>query len=240
MQILNLGCGSRTSQSCVNIDWSVYLRMKKSRTGRLVARAWLRGVRWEAFRSLDDRIVVHDLTRGIPAADGSTAAVYHSHVLEHIDREAVPAFFAETLRVLAPGGVHRIVVPDLEPLGRRYVEHLALVDSGSSSAAEHDQTIAAMIEQMARREAHGTSRQPRPKQLVENLLLGDARNRGETHRWMYDRVNLSHALREAGYHTINVVDYLTSDIAGWEMIALDQKSAGGEYKPGSLYVEAIK
>src|ERR1700761_5516850 len=109
--ILNLGCGTRTSAIATNIDWSPYLRLRRSPTGRRLARLWLRGYRTTAFNGLAEDIVVHDLRRGIPAADATVDAVYHSHLLEHIDRDRVDGFLREVHRVLKPGGIHRIVVP---------------------------------------------------------------------------------------------------------------------------------
>jgi len=55
-----------------------------------------------------------DLTR---FADGSFAEVYASHVLEHFDyQEALVAALREWHRVLVPGGVLRLSVPDLDIL----------------------------------------------------------------------------------------------------------------------------
>ncbi len=107
-------------------------------------------------------------------------------------------------------------------------------------AADHDEYVGHLIEQCVRREAIGTSQQPPLRRFVENLLLGDARRRGETHQWMYDRVNLSVALDEAGFRDVAVKDYRTSAIPGWDDIALDERDDGEEYIPGSLYVEAVK
>ena len=62
-----------------------------------------------------------DLVRGIPAADGSLEVVYHSHLLEHLTHaEAIP-FIAECFRVLQPGGLLRIVVPDLKKWAQHYL-----------------------------------------------------------------------------------------------------------------------
>ena len=54
--------------------------------------------------------MVHDLSKGIPFDDNSVDVVYHSHLLEHIDRKNVPTFLKEIRRVLKPRGIHRIVV----------------------------------------------------------------------------------------------------------------------------------
>ena len=87
--ILNLGCGTRVSDrpGVTNIDWSFYLRMKKSSFLRKLAPLALKGVRWERFQSLPDNILCHNLAKGIPFSDGSVDAVYHSHLLEHLERK---------------------------------------------------------------------------------------------------------------------------------------------------------
>jgi predicted SAM-dependent methyltransferase len=228
-----LGCGTRTSDQAVNIDWSPYLRASRSAIGRAVAPLVLRGYRLEAFRKINGTIVVHDLRKGIPCADGAADAVYHSHVLEHIDRDAVPAFFAEVRRVLRPGGIHRVVVPDLEQAVRAYLASL------DADAPDHDKTVEPLLDQSVRREASGTSRQRPMRRRLENLLLGDARKRGETHQWMYDRVNLREHLEAAGFVDCTVVGPTESRIPGWREMGLDADSDGTVHKPGSLWMEAM-
>jgi|tagenome__1003787_1003787.scaffolds.fasta_scaffold20836435_2 SAM-dependent methyltransferase len=51
--------------------------------------------------------------RALPFAAESFRAIYCSHVLEHLPAAAIPPLLAEFRRVLAPGGVVRIIVPDL-------------------------------------------------------------------------------------------------------------------------------
>jgi len=96
-----------------------------------------------------------------------------------------------------------------------------------------------MILQMVRREAAGTSEQAPLQRHVENLLLGDARKRGETHMWMWDRVNLPEVLERAGFRDVQIVDWQISRIPAWNKIGLDRGPDGGEYKPESMYVEAL-
>lgn len=240
MVVLNLGCGSRTSPHCVNVDWSPYLRLGRSRFGSRLAPLVLRGVRRERFAALADDVVVHDLRRRLPFDDGSADAVYHSHVLEHIDRDRTVAFLEEIRRVLRVGGVHRVVVPDLEARCRDYVAHVDECLADPDRAEEHDGYVGRIIEQSVRRESAGSSRQPPVRRHLENLLLGDARRRGETHQWMFDRINLGAVLRQAGFGEVTLVDHRTSAIPHWDQIRLDELSDGTEYLPGSLYVEALK
>lgn len=240
MITLNLGCGSRTSERCINIDWSLPVRLKASRLGSHLAPLVVRGGRRDAYDSLRGTLVPHDLRKGIPAADDSVDAVYHSHVFEHIDRVHIDGFLREVHRVLKSGGVHRIVVPDLEGLVRRYLGHLHAVVAGEADARDHDTYVAAFVEQMVRREAAGSSQQPPARRRIENALLGDARKRGETHQWMWDRVNITAALEAAGFRDITLQSHDTSRIDDWTGFGLDQVADGSEYKPGSLYVECTK
>lgn len=242
MKILNLGCGTKTSSSpeVINVDWSIYLRLKKSPVPQAVVGLLLRGERLERFVSLPDNIIVHDLSKGAPFDSDSVEAVYHSHLLEHLDRGTAKAFLSEVRRVLKPDGIHRIVVPDLEKACTNYLSHIRVCEEDPKEAVSHDSYVGAMIEQSVRREAHGTSQQSPLRRYVENLLLGDARRRGETHQWMYDRINLSELLARVGYRDPQVLDYATSQIPNWNEYGLDVDESGGQYKPGSLYMEARK
>ncbi|MGY4320273.1 class I SAM-dependent methyltransferase [Bradyrhizobium sp. JR3.5] len=61
-----------------------------------------------------------DLTKPLPFADGSLAAVFSAHVFEHLFPDEVERLAREIARVLAPGGVCRIVVPDMERIVALY------------------------------------------------------------------------------------------------------------------------
>ena len=241
MRILNLGCGTKTSSSpdVANIDWSVYLRFRKNPLLRAVTPLLISGERLERFRALADNIMVHDLARGIPFESGSVDVVYHSHLLEHLDRDVARQFLLEVKRVLAPGGIHRVVVPDLEKACRDYVAHLDRCERDPAEAASHESYIAPIIEQSVRREAFGTSQRRPLRRWLENAIFGDARRRGETHQWMYDRVSLSALLSGLGYRNPQRQAHDTSQIPNWSQYGLDM-AGGREYKPGSLYLEAQK
>ena len=104
----------------------------------------------------------------------------------------------------------------------------------------HENYIAKIIEQSVRKSAHGTGKQRRFRKYLENLLLGDAMSRGETHQWMYDRVSLAYLLKTAGFRSVEVKKYNESSIPKWPVYNLETNSIGKEYKPGSLYVETCK
>ena len=244
MRILNLGCGGKTCShpDIVNIDWSLSLRLHRHRFTKAVLKAVLTGDRLKRFESTPSNILVHNLRNGIPFDDGSVDVVYHSHMLEHLDRANAELFIREAYRVLRPEGVHRIVVPDLEQLASEYLQHLEICkDTRNAEEIQvHDDYVGAMIEQCTRRDAAATAIAPPWRRPIERLMLGDARRRGETHQWMYDEISLEHMLESAGYKTVVRVDYATSRVPNWAQYGLDTDASGNQYKPKSLYVEAIK
>jgi len=144
------------------------------------------------------------------------------------------AAFAELARVLKPGGIHRIAVPNFGRDARAYVESL------DHERPNHDDTLVPLLGQAVRREAYGTSLQSPLRRRVENLVLGDARRRGETHQWGYDEVNLRQILEAAGFVEFVVAEPNESRIPGWAEIGLEVDPDGTVYKSGSLWAEARK
>jgi predicted SAM-dependent methyltransferase len=122
-EYLNLGCGKRTHHEWTNVD----------------------------FVATTPDVVAANLTEGVPFADGSFDAVYHSHVLEHFSKKQAPAFLQECFRVLRPQGVLRIAVPDLEQIVRSYIFALEQAASGSlEAAANYDWLMLELFDQTVR------------------------------------------------------------------------------------------
>lgn len=242
MIILNLGCGSKTSSApkCVNLNWIIALRIRRNTLMRMLAPITLRAERFSRFNALPNNIKVWNLAKSIPFADGSVDAVYRSHLLEHLDRPVADDFLLECKRVLKTGGVLRIVVSDFEVLCRKYLEHVADSEHNANEKELYEAYIASMIEQSVRKEAYGTSQQRPLQRYVEKLLLGDARNRGETHQWMYDRIALKQKLIKLGYSAVFEQQYHSSRVPNWIEYGRDVDADGNQYKPDSLYMEGIK
>jgi SAM-dependent methyltransferase len=242
MKILNLGCGTKTSTNpdVINIDWSIYLRLRRLKICAPLISPLVSVDRMERLHSLPDNILVHNLAKGIPFESESVDVVYHSHVLEHLDKDIAEKFLKEVKRVLKPGGVHRIAVPDFEKLCRAYITHISHCDEFPVNSCNHDSYIAALIELSVLKEAYGTRQQNLLRRLIENIVLGDARRRGQTHQWMYDRINLREKLTSIGYKEVYLQDYKTSLIPNWSDYWLDVDENGNQYRPESLYVEACK
>ena len=114
---LNLGCGAQLPGGWVNVDYALGARIARIPLFRAVnQRLRLFNMDWS------DGIVLHNLTHRFPWADSSVDAVYSSHTLEHMSREQGRDFLRQCCRVLKPGGVIRIVVPDLSSVVQRYLD----------------------------------------------------------------------------------------------------------------------
>lgn len=113
-----------------------------------------------------------DLTQGIPYDDGIVDLIFLSHVLEHFDYEAGERLLRECHRVLRPGGVIRIAVPDTQNLAQRYL------DDDLDSLSE---ICGVDVEQAS------------PAKVLQELLFGG------DHRALYDRQMLLDSFVRAGF-----------------------------------------
>jgi SAM-dependent methyltransferase len=84
--------------------------------------------------------------------------VYHSHVLEHFSQEDGELLIRECYRVLKPGGVLRVVVPDLEQIAINYLKYLQLsLDNPSNREfiENYKWMVIEMFDQTVRNESGG-------------------------------------------------------------------------------------
>lgn len=116
---VNLGSGYQGLEGWLNYDNSIIARFSRwPGVIRLLVKLGLLqkgylGIKWPP-------IIIHDCRRGIPLDNDSVDFVYTSHFLEHLYRHEALAILRECRRVLKPGGVTRIAVPDLDKLVESY------------------------------------------------------------------------------------------------------------------------
>jgi len=96
--LLNLACGAKVSTvgNWANID----------------------------FSSPMENVIEMNILDGLTFPDGSFDAVYTAQFVEHLTPQETAVVLREIRRVLKPGGVLRIVTPDMEELARTYLKHL--------------------------------------------------------------------------------------------------------------------
>lgn len=240
---LNLACGTKMHRGWNNLDFSPYTRLARRPWLVRLLRAvgFLSPLRQQRLAAVDPGVICWDLRRGIPFPPDTFDVIYSSHFVEHLDRAVVPAHLAECRRVLKPGGILRVVVPDLELIARKYVQALDRLDSGEA-AAESVRTwaISDLFDQMVRKGASGASEQKAWVARLERLIRGGAARTGELHRWMYDRHSLTAEFRNAGFRDARARGAFDSGVPRWGEFELDVDENGEEYKPASLYVEGSK
>ena len=116
---INLGCGLAITKGWINVDGSLNALVASwpNSLHRLLYRASgaNRYYTCEQYCSLleEHEFVHYDLAYGIPFADQSVDFVYSSHFLEHMHKQDATHLMQESFRVLRPGGVIRVCVPDL-------------------------------------------------------------------------------------------------------------------------------
>ena len=111
-----------------------------------------------------------DIRRGFPFGDEKVDACYASHVLEHLARANARQFILECFRVLKPGGIIRLVVPDLEAIARQYLVCLDGADQGAPNAEnDYEWIVLEMMDQMVRKSPGG--------EMFQYLTSGNVKNR---------------------------------------------------------------
>lgn len=131
-----------------------------------------------------EAVRVGDVVRGLPVADRSCDGVYASHVLEHLSRTDFDIAVGETYRILKPGGIARVVVPDLAAAARSYLEA-----TGAEDASAADDFM---------RGTHlGIETRAKGLKGIIHETLSNAR-----HFWMWDYPGLAGAFRAHGFTDI--------------------------------------
>lgn len=170
------GCGWCAPEHWLNFDASPTLRFERL---PIIGRTYSRNT-----RRFPANVRYGDVTRRLPLADGSCRGVYCSHVLEHLSLQDFDRAIAETFRILAPAGIFRLVVPDLEDAAREY---LAAVRHGDGTAnSSFMRTTSLGVER----------RSKNPISLISGLI-GNSR-----HLWMWDYPSLMAQLAEHGFEQV--------------------------------------
>jgi hypothetical protein len=164
------GCGFNAPKNWRNFDASPTLRFERV---PVVSRLYSKNT-----NRFPPNVEYGDIVKGLPLTPESCAALYASHVLEHLSLEHFRAALRNTFDLLQPGGIFRLVVPDLEILARRYL------DSNNSDAA-----LAFMKETSL-----GVENRSRNIGSFFRSWLGNS-----SHLWMWDLKSLTRELGEVGF-----------------------------------------
>jgi len=173
-EYVQYGCGMCAPEGWLNFDASPTLR----------AQRWpVVGFLAKRVRAVFPPLASYgDIRKGLPVPDRSCAAVYCSHILEHLSRGDCTLALANTFRILKPGGRFRLVMPDLRTYAAEYM-------ANTSPDASH-QFLRAMIMGQETRTLN-------PWKILTKQWLGHSE-----HRWMWDYKSMESELKNAGFERI--------------------------------------
>jgi glycosyltransferase involved in cell wall biosynthesis len=172
----HLGCGANFLRGWLNVNYWAHLEQ-----GKIYA---------NPNQTEGTFLLNHDLQLGIPADNNTLDAVYHSHLLEHLTYIDGLEFLQRCHDALRVGGVHRLIVPDLEAFSRAY-----LSDDGF------------LLEKY---KTHVLTDHPEIYQTKASIFMGMLHNHG--HQCGYDWQTLEWALGRIGFKRIRRMLFQESDL----------------------------
>jgi SAM-dependent methyltransferase len=180
MAYVQYGCGHSAPDGWLNYDASSTLRVERLPVvGRFVKKN---------ARRFPANVVLADILKGLPIADGSADGVYASHILEHLSRGSMHVALQNTYRMLRPNGIFRLIVPDLEARARRYLADLEAMRLDAN-------------DRFLRSSYLGVEADSKGLDSLASAMFGRS-----THLWMWDYPSIEAALKTAGFTSIRRCD----------------------------------
>lgn len=207
---INLGSGPIATPGWVCIDRSPNLLLSrvppvKKVLGRL-------GILAEAHMAQWDVDVVRADIRALPYADSTVEAIYSSHVLEHVYIAEAEQVLHEAFRVLQPGGVIRLALPNALDHARNLI---AAEEAGTHAGgkAYNDSLL-----------AHPAVR-PTAVGVLKRAIGG------HIHRWQPTPGYVTELLKGVGFQDVQRRGYHDGALPDLQLI---------ETRPNSFFLEATK
>lgn len=213
---INVGCGKTVLDGYLNIDGSpgVWLARypgfgKMLLTLRLIDRNNYDFMQFAATHA----ICYANASRRLPLPNNSVDVVYSCHMYEHLLKPHARNFLREAHRVLRPGGVIRLAVPDLRRKAEEYLR------KGDADEFLESTLLCGIWEKLE------TSRG-----VLQMLLFGHP----STHKWMYDGPSLCRELTRHDFADAQVMSPGVTTIPDPGVLDLHDRW------PDSVFVEAVK
>lgn len=180
------GCGLCAPKEWKNFDASPTLRLQKI------------PIIGNAFKKISGipfpkNVLYGDIVKGLPLKKDSCDLLYCSHVLEHLSLLDFRISIQNSFSILKPGGIFRLVMPDLEQMAKSYIK--GLENNDSSNAIQFMKNTGMALE-----------KRPRGLKASLSASLGNAR-----HQWLWDRAGTVAELEKAGFIKIRECQFGDSD-----------------------------
>lgn len=197
--LLNLGCGHVTPAGWINVDGSnrSWLASRLPVLDGLLARC-----RLIPPTEFSRATYYANLSKRFPWGDDSVDGIYMGEILEHFTREEGTRMLRECHRVLKPGGVLRIRVPDNARFWQNYLNEY----SATKQAPRTDWNVnhSRWVEMFFRDICVG---KPKP-----------FRSMGHFHKWMYDDISLIATLERLFFREVNRMTFHESRLVAIERV----------------------
>jgi SAM-dependent methyltransferase len=218
MLMLNLGCGAIRPEGWENIDSSLNAHLQKIPViGKIIPKMF-KSVSYDS-----KNLIYMNLNKRWKYDDNSVDIAYSSHTLEHLTLRSADLFLKEAYRCLKPGGVFRVVVPDLYKICKRYIDEY-------EQATEGDPTKFVMWAINMHREG-----QYGDKIGFFKKMIYEKQGYPHQHKFMYDVKSLTERFKQIGFVEMRSKVYGES-----EYIAAIKDVEGKEESYLSVYLEAKK
>jgi SAM-dependent methyltransferase len=224
---IHLGCGLITPPGWVNMDGSWNARLAKHPVLRRALHAFHLIPADKLSVPWNPEIIIHDVRKPLPFPDGCASAIYASHIFEHLYLEEGQRLLRECYRVLAAGGVLRLVVPDLNSMAREYLgerPHGELPKEAQSEPAGDRLNRRLLLRSTAP-----------PSGGVFYRIYSSWKD-FHSHKWMYDANSLAFHIAAAGFTDVREKALHESLIPGVEAVEEPSRILGGE----GISVEGVK
>lgn len=210
---VNLGCGPSIIRGWKNFDNSISTKLSKfPRISKMLLKTNV--INFEQYNMIisckKNDITYADATKKIPLLDNSASCVYSCHMLEHIPRNKLNVLFKEVKRVLKPGGIIRIGVPDLDIAISEYEKNKD-ADEFMKSLLVEPPPINSIIEKL------------------KLLLIGYRQ-----HQWMYNKKSIVSLLRANDLKDVHIKSPGETNIIDYGELDLYERSEE------TIYVEGFK
>ena len=150
-------------------------------------------------------IINHNVNNGLPFEDSSVEVIFSSHFIEHLTFEEGLNFLKECYRVLRPGGILRIICPDI----MLWINKIHEVHDWKFFETYKNQLDTPYWENSV---YHIKDKVKTNIQVLNSMIF----NWG--HKWMWDYESLKMELESVGFGSIEQMEHLKSNIGRIEEI----------------------
>ena len=194
------GCGLSAPKVWLNFDASPTLRIQKN----IFLKYFIARLQDTKF---PDNVKYGDIIKGLPVKPGTCDAVYCSHVLEHLSLTDFSKALINTYNILKPGGVFRLIMPDLHAMIDEYIKNKM---NNTSASIDFIKNTGMGLEFRAR----GF------KTFIKSFF-GNSR-----HLWLWDFESTIAELERTGFKNIRKCKFNDSEIAEFKLVEDEDRFNG--------------